>query len=189
MDLKVWELLESCKRAWFCMKHFPTMILIFRSWFICFIFWSSRTIEPGCYFIDMVIAYNLMIVINVIYLYFSIQLLDRALADPQLSVFLNREVVDKYRGFGGVRIEDDIIVTENGVELMTDVPRRYFQTLINCEIQIFNTTFRIQCGGNRRYHGSRCQLNAIESRQQNRWYLCGTNRFAARLVIGETFDR
>jgi len=54
----------------------------------------------------------------------TLQLLDKALNDPELSPFLNREVIDEYRGFGGVRIEDDIIITENGMELMTQVPRR-----------------------------------------------------------------
>lgn len=49
--------------------------------------------------------------------------MDKALNDPDLSKFLVKEVFEQYRGFGGVRIEDDIIVTETGVELMTKVPR------------------------------------------------------------------
>ena len=61
------------------------------------------TIEPGIYFGE----YNL----------------DTALADPVKSQFLVAEKINEYRGFGGVRIEDDIAVTENGMELMTDVPR------------------------------------------------------------------
>uniref|UniRef100_K1PLN4 Xaa-Pro dipeptidase n=1 Tax=Magallana gigas TaxID=29159 RepID=K1PLN4_MAGGI len=61
------------------------------------------TIEPGVYFIDV--------------------LLDAALRDPQQSQFMCREVIDQYRGFGGVRIEDDVAVTDDGMELLTCVPR------------------------------------------------------------------
>jgi len=46
------------------------------------------TVEPGCYFID--------------------HLLDSALADPLLSKYLCHEVVEEYRGYGGVRLEDVI---------------------------------------------------------------------------------
>eukprot|EP00794_Sanderia_malayensis_P018764 gene18764-20655_t len=61
------------------------------------------TIEPGVYFIQAVI--------------------DEAMKDPAKSCFIVREEIEKFRGFGGVRIEDDIIVTADGMELMTDVPR------------------------------------------------------------------
>jgi Xaa-Pro dipeptidase len=61
------------------------------------------TIEPGVYFIDA--------------------LLDKALQDPDLSQFLVPEVIEKYRNFGGVRIEDDIRITDSGMELLTEVPR------------------------------------------------------------------
>lgn len=61
------------------------------------------TIEPGCYFID--------------------HLIDAALKDESLNQFINEDKINEYRGFGGVRIEDDVIVTETGVELMSIVPR------------------------------------------------------------------
>ena len=61
------------------------------------------TIEPGCYFID--------------------HLLNQALQDEELKGFLVPEKIAEYRGFGGVRIEDDIRITDTGVENMTKVPR------------------------------------------------------------------
>lgn len=61
------------------------------------------TVEPGCYFIDHV--------------------LDTALTDPEIGKFFVPEKIEEYRGFGGVRIEDDIIITKDGCEVMSIVPR------------------------------------------------------------------
>uniref|UniRef100_W5LNZ3 Xaa-Pro dipeptidase n=1 Tax=Astyanax mexicanus TaxID=7994 RepID=W5LNZ3_ASTMX len=61
------------------------------------------TVEPGIYFINHV--------------------LDKALASQEQCGFINNDVLARFRGFGGVRIEDDIAVTEDGMELLTCVPR------------------------------------------------------------------
>jgi Xaa-Pro dipeptidase len=61
------------------------------------------TIEPGCYFIE--------------------PLLKQAYEDPNLSKFLVKENIERFRNFGGVRIEDDVLITKTGIENFTFVPR------------------------------------------------------------------
>lgn len=39
--------------------------------------------------------------------------------DPAHSVYINAEVLDKYWSVGGVRLEDNVLVTETGHENLT----------------------------------------------------------------------
>jgi Xaa-Pro aminopeptidase len=56
------------------------------------------TVEPGLYFIP--------------------ELIDRWKAEQKHAQFINYDRVEKYRDFGGIRIEDDILVTEEGCRLL-----------------------------------------------------------------------
>jgi Xaa-Pro dipeptidase len=61
------------------------------------------TVEPGIYFVKA--------------------LLEPALANPEVSKYLDKAVLDRFMNFGGVRIEDDVLVTKTGVDNLTHVPR------------------------------------------------------------------
>ena len=64
----------------------------------------TLTVEPGCYFID--------------------HLLDGALAeDSHLKSYLNSAKIEIYRGFGGVRLEDVVVITSTGCINYTLCPR------------------------------------------------------------------
>ena len=52
------------------------------------------TVEPGIYFIP--------------------ELIDRWKAENKCCDFIDYSMVEKYKDFGGIRIEDDVLVTENG---------------------------------------------------------------------------
>uniref|UniRef100_A0A7S3ND60 Xaa-Pro dipeptidase n=1 Tax=Aureoumbra lagunensis TaxID=44058 RepID=A0A7S3ND60_9STRA len=61
------------------------------------------TIEPGCYFIDA--------------------LLDPALQNPETARFFVPHVLSRFRGFGGVRLEDVVLITNAGLSNLTLCPR------------------------------------------------------------------
>lgn len=56
------------------------------------------TVEPGCYFIPA--------------------LIDQWQAEGKFREFINYDKVNEYRDFGGIRLEDDILVTETGQRLL-----------------------------------------------------------------------
>jgi Xaa-Pro dipeptidase len=72
---------------------------------------TRRTLQP-----DMVITVEPG-------LYFIPALLKPALEDKDLSKFLNKEKLPSMFEFGGIRIEDNIIITDEGSENITDVPK------------------------------------------------------------------
>ncbi len=62
------------------------------------------TVEPGIYFIDFVI--------------------ENAIKDPNKNKYLNVEKLLSYKGFGGIRIEDDIFITQDGIiNFQENLPR------------------------------------------------------------------
>ena len=56
-------------------------------------------------------------------IYFNWSTIEVALRDPIQSKYLNAEKLERFRGFGGVRTEDNVIITETGIENMTILPR------------------------------------------------------------------
>eukprot|EP00897_Mesotaenium_endlicherianum_P000203 jgi/Mesen1/10183/ME000076S09693 len=62
------------------------------------------TVEPGCYFIDAVLL--------------------PAMEDAATSKFFVSGEMQKLRGTGGVRLEDDVVVVSAGIENMTKCPRK-----------------------------------------------------------------
>ena len=51
-------------------------------------------------------------------IYFIPELIDLWRGDKKFMDFINYDKVETYKGFGGIRIEDDILVTENGCRVL-----------------------------------------------------------------------
>jgi Xaa-Pro aminopeptidase len=56
------------------------------------------TVEPGLYFIP--------------------ELIDQWKAEQHLSSFINYDEVEKFKSFGGIRVEDDFVITEDGSAIL-----------------------------------------------------------------------
>lgn len=84
----------------------------------------SRILEPGIRSLRTCRTLEEGMVITVEPgLYFNKYLLNESRQDSNISKYFNWDLIDKYIDFGGVRIEDNVIVTKTGCENMTLCPR------------------------------------------------------------------
>jgi len=73
------------------------------------------TVEPGLYFIP--------------------SLIDLWKAENKFSDYLNYDEIEKFRNFGGMRVEEDFVITENESNLLgEEVPKTIneIENYINC---------------------------------------------------------
>lgn len=57
-------------------------------------------------------------------LYFNDEMLDIWIQYPGYEQYFDLDTLDRYRIVGGVRIEDTIVITDDGYENLTKVPKQ-----------------------------------------------------------------
>ena len=73
------------------------------------------TVEPGIYFIPV--------------------LIDRWEAEKKFAAYINYDVLKDYRTFGGIRIEDDILITENGCRVLGKPIPKTIEEIVHLRLQ------------------------------------------------------
>lgn len=68
-------------------------------------------------------------------IYFCSFILEPAMKDEKHKKYINKDVLEKYWAVGGVRIEDDVLITEDGYENLTEVEKTIeeMEALINAD--------------------------------------------------------
>jgi len=83
----------------------------------------KRGITPGVKYLRTSRALEAGMVITVEPgVYFNDPTLDKALKNADQKKFINEDVLNQFRGSGGVRLEDDVLVTKDGAENLTVLP-------------------------------------------------------------------
>lgn len=72
----------------------------------------TMTVEPGCYFIEF--------------------LLNKVRTQEERAKYIDWTICDQYKHFGGVRIEDDVIVKKDHCINMSDDLPRTIQQIEDC---------------------------------------------------------